>query len=110
MVVREDLHLRYRVLFDRSVQFGGDVELFSRNTSKCSLCVPTPKNTSMKGMGCVACCRWRMAPFGIIVHNATAMLLLVVLVMQLLLPAVAAAALLGVGLKQPTLSFYCPPE
>ena len=56
----------------------------------------------MKGMGYVACCMWRMALFGIVL-NATAMLLL------LLLPAVAAAALLGVGLKEPTLSFYCPP-
>ena len=43
MVVREDLYVRYRVLFDRSVHFGGDVELFSRNTSKYSLCVPIPK-------------------------------------------------------------------
>ena len=63
----------------------------------------------MKGMGYVACCMWRMALFGI-VHNATAMLLLLVLVLQLVLPAVGAAALLGVGLKQPTFSFYCPHE
>ena len=102
MVVSEDLYVRHRLLFDRSVQLGGDVELFSRNTSKFSLCVPIPKNTSMTGVGCVACCMWRMALFGIVL-NATAMLLL------LLLPAVAAAALLGVGLKEPTLSFYCPP-
>ena len=51
---------------------------------------------------------WRMALFGI-VHNAKAMLLLV-LVLQLLVIAVGAGALLGVGLKQPIPSFYCPPE
>ena len=62
----------------------------------------------MKGMGYVACCMWRMALFGI-VHNAKAMLLLV-LVLQLLVIAVGAGALLGVGLKQPIPSFYCPPE
>ena len=51
MVVREDSYVRYRVLFDRSVQFGGDDELFSRNTSKFSLCVPIPKKHTNERCG-----------------------------------------------------------